>query len=214
MKAILAFVLLAALMCPGCIQQKSIELDNVQVTDYKGEKLGSVDDFRENSIAGPQNVDIAGYRLEISGLVDEPQSLTYEQVLDRRRYSKVVQLDCVEGWSVKLLWEGIGVEDLLSEAGPRPEANTAIFYAYDGYSTTVPLDYIRERDILLAYKMNNATLPPERGYPFQLVAEDKWGYKWIKWVTKIELTDDPDVKGYWEKRGYSQSGDLDKPKRD
>jgi DMSO/TMAO reductase YedYZ molybdopterin-dependent catalytic subunit len=64
-------------------------------------------------------------------------------------------------------------------------------------------------DILMAYKMNGVTLPPERGFPFELVAESKWGYKWIKWVTKIELSDDEDYRGFWESRGYSNSGDLD-----
>ena len=44
------------------------------------------------------------------------------------------------------------------------------------------------------------------GYPFQLVAEDKWGYKWIKWIVKIELTDDPSYRGYWEQRGYRIPG--------
>jgi len=63
------------------------------------------------------------------------------------------------------------------------------------------------RDIIMAYRMNNVTFPAERGYPFQLVAEDKWGYKWIE---KIELTDDPTYRGYWEQRGYSNTGDLDK----
>jgi DMSO/TMAO reductase YedYZ molybdopterin-dependent catalytic subunit len=59
--------------------------------------------------------------------------------------------------------------------------------------------------------MNNVTIPPERGFPFQLVAESKWGYKWIKWVSEVELTDDAGFKGYWESRGYSNNGDLDKP---
>jgi DMSO/TMAO reductase YedYZ molybdopterin-dependent catalytic subunit len=62
----------------------------------------------------------------------------------------------------------------------------------------------------MAYKMNGLTLAPERGFPFQLVAQSKWGYKWIKWITEIELSDNPDYKGYWEQRGYSSSGDLDK----
>jgi DMSO/TMAO reductase YedYZ molybdopterin-dependent catalytic subunit len=66
------------------------------------------------------------------------------------------------------------------------------------------------RDIIMAYKMNNVTLPAERGFPFELVAEDKWGYKWIKWIEKIELTNDPGYQGYWEQRGYSNTGDLDK----
>jgi len=55
--------------------------------------------------------------------------------------------------------------------------------------------------------MNEIDLQPERGYPFQLVAESKWGYKW---KTEIELSDDIDYKGYWESRGYSDTGDLDK----
>ncbi len=65
-------------------------------------------------------------------------------------------------------------------------------------------------DIIMAYKMNNVTLPAERGYPFQLVAQDKWGYKWIKWIEKIQVTDDPDYRGYWEQRGYSNTADLEK----
>lgn len=83
-----------------------------------------------------------------------------------------------------------------------------IFYAYDGYSTSLPLDYIINNKIMIAYEMNNVTLPPERGFPFQLVAESKWGYKWIKWITEIELSDNEDYRGYWESRGYPNDADL------
>lgn len=107
-----------------------------------------------------------------------------------------------------MLWEGVLVKDLVEEAKASPEANTVIFHAHDGYTTSLPLDYIRSQGILLAYKMNGLELPPERGAPFQLVAESKWGYKWIKWVTRIELSDDPNYEGYWESRGYSNDGDL------
>ena len=60
----------------------------------------------------------------------------------------------------------------------------------------------------MAFKMNNVTLPYERGFPFQLVAESKWGYKWIKWITEIEFSDNLLYKGYWERRGYSNNADL------
>ena len=86
-------------------------------------------------------------------------------------------LNCVEGWSVTILWEGISVRDLLKEAEIDSTAKIAIFHAKDGYSTSFPLDYIMENDIIMAYKTNDLTLPPERGFPFQLVAEKKWGYK-------------------------------------
>jgi DMSO/TMAO reductase YedYZ molybdopterin-dependent catalytic subunit len=56
--------------------------------------------------------------------------------------------------------------------------------------------------------MNNVTLPAERGFPFELVAESKYGYKWIKWVTRIELSDNADYLGYWESRGWPNDADL------
>ena len=116
----------------------------------------------------------------------------------------------MEGWEVNILWEGIKVEDILEIADIKSEAETIIFYAYDGYSTSFPVEYITENDIIMAYKMNNVTIPPERGFPFQLVAESKWGYKWIKWITSIEISDNTNYRGYWESRGYSNNADLDK----
>lgn len=187
-------------------------LQSIEVQEYHGENLSSVADFRENSIKGVQHIDIANYTLAIDGLVNNPLHLKYEGVLKHDKYSKVVTLNCVEGWSAKILWEGVLIKDLLNEAGIKDTANTVIFYAYDGYTSSLPLDYIIDNDIILAYKMNGVTMPPERGFPFQVIAEDKWGYKWVKWVTKIELSDNPNFKGYWEKAGYNQNGDLNGPK--
>jgi len=210
---IIPLILFGLIISFWYIQQQTVpetvkELKSVEVRDYEGEKLSSITDFRENSIKGPQYIDIDSYTLELSGLVKNPKEYTYDDVLSHQKYSKVVELYCVEGWSVNILWEGILVKDLLEEVEVKPEANTVIFYAYDGYSTSLPLNYIIDNDILMTYKMNNVTLPPERGYPFQLVAEDKIGYKWIKWITKIELSNNTDYKGYWESRGYSNEADV------
>jgi DMSO/TMAO reductase YedYZ molybdopterin-dependent catalytic subunit len=188
--------------------EQPIKLDNVEVRNYHGQKLSSVNDFRENSIKGPQYVNIKNYKLEITGLVQNPLNLTYDQVKNHQSYEKVVTLDCVEGWSVTILWKGVLVSELINESEPLPNGKIAIFYAYDGYTTSFPLSYLQNNQILLAYKMNNATIPPERGFPFQLVAESKWGYKWIKWVKKIDISNDTNYRGYWESRGYSNTGDL------
>jgi DMSO/TMAO reductase YedYZ molybdopterin-dependent catalytic subunit len=187
---------------------QSIKLDSVEVREYQGQKLSSVNDFRENSIKGPQYINSTNYRLEITGMIENPRNYTYNEVINRQNYEKVVKLNCVEGWDVTILWQGILIYDLIKESKPLNGANNVIFYAYDNYTTSVPLDYLQKNHILMAYKMNNATLPPERGYPFQLVAESKWGYKWIKWIVKIEITNNSSYKGYWESRGYSDSGDL------
>jgi len=187
------------------------ELEGVEVREYQGENLSSINDFRENSIKGPQHVDIENYQLGITVLVEKPASYTYDEVIkDYNDYKKAVRLNCVEGWAVNLLWEGVLVRDILAQAKPLHEAKTVIFHAHDGYTTSFSIEYVMDNDILMAYKMNNVTLPPERGFPFQLVAESKWGYKWIKWITEIELSDDVNYEGYWESRGYSNEGDLDK----
>ncbi|BDZ71155.1 molybdopterin-dependent oxidoreductase [Methanobacterium petrolearium] len=207
--AAIAFImLLATAISLGFLQPSTIPLDSVEITEYQGEKLSSVNDFRENSIKGTQNVNISNYTLEVTGLVENPKNFTYDEVKSFQNYQKVVKLDCVEGWSVNILWQGVLVKDIVKEVQPSPQANTIIFYAVDGYSTSFPLEYIEKNQIMMAYKMNNVTLPPERGYPFQLVAESKWGYKWIKWINRIELSDNPNYQGYWESRGYSNLGNL------
>ena len=185
------------------------DLGYTEIREYEGQDLSSIRQFRENSIKGPQYINNETYRLEINGLIQDNKSYTYDEIISGyTTYRKVVTLSCVEGWRVTILWEGILLKDLLDEAIIDPSATTVILYAYDGYSTSLPLDYIISNDIMLAYKMNNVTLPPERGFPFQLVAESKWGYKWIKWVTTIELSDNADYRGTWERAGWDNDADI------
>lgn len=205
---VIAVVIIAIVFFFLSYQRQPLVLSGVEINNYHGEKLGSVNDFRENSIKGPQYIDKNTYKLEIAGLVSKPTEYSYNDIFKLPAYQKVATLNCVEGWSVKVLWEGILVKDLLKDLIVNPQAKTVIFYAVDGYSTSFPLDYILNNDIIMADKMNGVVLPAERGFPFQLVAEQKWGYKWIKWITKIELSSDTNYKGFWESRGYSNNGDL------
>jgi DMSO/TMAO reductase YedYZ molybdopterin-dependent catalytic subunit len=184
-------------------------LPGAEVKEYEGQDLSSINNEPDNSILGPQYIDINSYELQITGLVQNSANYTYEEVINGfPDYQKVVKLNCVEGWSVNILWEGVQVRDILAKAVPLPEAKVVIFHAYDGYTTSFPIEYITGNPILMAYKVNDITLPPEKGYPFQLVAESKWGYKWAKWITQIEISDNINYKGYWEERGFSNSGDL------
>ncbi len=184
------------------------ELEASEVREYEGKDLSSINDFRENSIKGPQYIDKESYKLKIKGLDGGEIALKYGEVLNRQKYKKVVTLNCVEGWNVTVLWEGILFRELIDKDKIPESANTIIFRAHDGYSTSFPVEYIMDNDILMAYKMNGLELSPERGFPFQVVAEDKYGYKWIKWIAEIEFGDDADYEGYWESRGYSNEGNL------
>jgi len=213
----------AALLIAGCSASPSDEtstgVDSVssatlarydvrEIQEYQGVHLDPATGPRDNSIDGIQIVDIEGYTLSITGLVDNPLQLTYEEVLAYPAYERVITLYCVEGWDATILWEGVRLVDLLAAAQTQGEANTAIFKCVDGYTTSLPIETIVDRDLLLAYNANTAPLPPALGYPFIVVAEDKLGYKWARWVSEIELSSDDTYQGYWESAGYPNDADV------
>jgi DMSO/TMAO reductase YedYZ molybdopterin-dependent catalytic subunit len=180
-----------------------------EVRDYQGENLSSIADVYINAVAGIQYIDQTNYTLTVNGLVNNKLNLSYKDVTQNYQlYKKVVAIHCVEGWEATILWEGFLVKDLVQSANVSSAANTVIFHASDGYTTALPLDYLTKNNIIIAIKMNGLILPPERGFPFELVAESKWGYKWIKWITGIELSNDPSYLGYWESRGYSNDATV------
>jgi len=161
------------------------------------------------AIAGTQNIDRTTYKLAITGMVNNSVSYNYDDVIDNFNSTlQVATLPCVEGWSVTLLWQGVPITDLLQQAGPSPDATTLIFLASDGYSTSLPLDYIRQNNITIAYKMNNVTLTAQTGWPFFLVAKNQYGYKWIEWLTEINVSNDSNYLGYWESRGYPNDASV------
>lgn len=137
-------------------------------------------------------------------------NFSYEELLAFPGTSKVVTLESVDGWNFTAKWNGMPLETLFAKAGLQEEASHVIFYGADEYSTALPLDYLIENEIILAYRLNDVPLPPERGFPVQVVAEGKYGYKWAKWVVRMEVTDEP-YRGYWERRGYSDTADIRGP---
>jgi len=205
----LVAVLLVTLIVVGFLLVPPQILYPTEVRNYQGQNLSSISNVYENAIKGTQFINQTTYRLTVTGLVNKSLSLSYDDMVNgHQKYQKVVTLHCVEGWSATILWEGVLVKDLLQQAGVAAGAQVVIFTAADGYTTSLPLDYLSNNSILLAYKMNGLVIPPERGFPFQLVAESQFGYKWIKWVTAIEVSDNVNYRGYWESRGYRNNATI------
>ena len=195
----------------GDIMSKATEqrFAAMEIREYNGMMLDPSIGPRDNSINGIQTVDITGYALKVTGLVKTSLSLAYNEVKSLNAYEKLITLHCVEGWNATVLWKGVLIEDLLNEAGISSEtANTVIFRCADGYTTSLPLSWVRDRQIILAYSSNSIILPAALGYPFIVVAEDKLGYKWARWVTEIEVSDDLDYNGFWESVGYDNEADV------
>lgn len=188
----------------GCTHAYAVD----EVREYQGKRLDPFDRAYDNSIKGPQHVNPETYRLEITGLVKVPLSLTYQEVLAFPTVKRAETLHCVEGWDEHLLFEGVRLADLLAKAKPRKGVRTIIFYAVDGYSSSLTYDNVIRIDVILAAKINGRVLDANRGFPFQAVTPSKLGYKWVKWVNRIELSDKPH-KGYWERRGYDNEADVE-----
>ena len=214
---ILCLYLFVFTVVSGCLsspQEPAVDSNEasneVEATEYNGIELTPIDKQGNNAIKGTQYIDRDTYKLQIDGLVENPAELTYDQIIEYPSTSRVVDMNCVEGWGFTAKWTGVLVETLFNDVVVKENATTVIFYCADGYSTSHDLNYLLDNDIMLAYRINDVTLPQDRGFPLQLVAEDKYGYKWAKWITGIELTD-VEYSGYWETRGYNNKGDFGGP---
>jgi DMSO/TMAO reductase YedYZ molybdopterin-dependent catalytic subunit len=184
-----------------------------EATEFMGKKLTPISNQGNNALAGTQVIDRQTYRLIVDGAVENPLSLSYDDLLAYQQESKLTDLDCVEGWNFTAKWTGPSLSSIFKEAGVKPGAKIVIFHTADvpdGY-TSLDLSYIYEKNIIIALKLNDVTLPTERGFPFQVVAESKFGYKWAKWVTRIRISEEPAFRGYWESYGYNNNADVDGP---
>jgi len=201
--------LFVLILISGCLSRQD-DGNETEATEFMGIKLTPISEQGNNAIKGTRFIDKDAYRLQIDGMVERPTNLTYDQITTYTPVSKVVTLNCVEGWSFTSKWTGVPVKTLLDMTGINENATAVIFFSEDSYSTAHDLDYLIDNNIMLAYRINDLTLPPDRGFPLQLVAEGKYGYKWAKWIDHIELVNSS-YKGYWESRGYNNKGDFGGP---
>jgi DMSO/TMAO reductase YedYZ molybdopterin-dependent catalytic subunit len=150
------------------------------------------------------------WRLRIDGLVERPQTLTYAQLLALPRARQTSDFVCVTGWSVDdVHWRGVRFDDLLAEARPRRAARALRFVSAERpYEDTLTLEQARARDAMLALEMDGAPLERKHGAPARVVMPQMYGYKSVKWVSRIVVTDRVE-DGYWQRRGYDRDAWID-----
>lgn len=148
----------------------------------------------------------ATWRLTIDGLVERPQRFTLDDLRALPAARQVSDFHCVTGWSVNgVRWRGVRFDDLLASAGLLPNAKALSFVSSEKpYVDTLTLEQIRAApDAMLALGMDGQPLTREHGAPARVVMPQMYGYKGVKWVERITVTDT--VKdGYWEQRGYDR----------
>jgi len=152
-------------------------------------------------------VDVATWSLSFYGEVEEPYALRWDELMASEQVSQVSDLHCVTRWSrFATALTGVRVRELLERARPRPGATHVLVHSYGGYSTNLPLDALRDDDVLIATHADGAPLERDHGGPARLLVPSRYLWKSAKWVQSIEVMDH-DEPGYWERNGYHNDGD-------
>jgi DMSO/TMAO reductase YedYZ molybdopterin-dependent catalytic subunit len=143
------------------------------------------------------------YVLNVKGLVDQPLTLGYDDIVAMAPTALTRDFQCVTGWRVHgVSWKGVRLGDVLDRAGVQTDARAVRFTSFDGaYSESLTLDQARRQDVLVAYELEGSPLSSEHGGPVRLYVAPMYGYKSLKWLSTIELTKHVE-EGYWEVRGY------------
>jgi DMSO/TMAO reductase YedYZ molybdopterin-dependent catalytic subunit len=169
-------------------------------------------DFVTYSAAGfIPNIKDADYRLKVDGDVEAPYELTFDEIKALPSVNMVKNFQCVTGWVVPSVhWTGVRLSDLVERARPRAGNSVVEFYSDDGvYTDTLAgRDQVDLADVVVAYGIEGGPLPAERGGPVRLVVPPMYGYKSVKWLKRIRVTNTVDP-GYWEVRGYAVNAWLD-----
>ncbi len=149
------------------------------------------------------------WHLEVKGLVQVPLSLTLDDIRALPQVTEVRTFRCVTGWSVpNVTWEGVLISDLLAKAIPHQSATWITFRSFDGvYTDSLSLSQAQTTGVMLAHRADGRPLATQQGAPLRLLVPDMFGYKSVKWLQSLKLTNE-ELMGYWELRGYGPNAYL------
>jgi len=162
----------------------------------------------------PPQLDFDKWSLDLGGKVKNTLTLDKNSLLQLPTVDEYATLECVSntitppsGLISNAKWTGVPLATLLNQAGLQANANYVVFRCADGYTVGIPIERALEPGALLAYKMNDAMLPTEHGFPLRAIVPGIYGMMNAKWITAIEVTDQVYL-GYWQERGWSNDARI------
>jgi DMSO/TMAO reductase YedYZ molybdopterin-dependent catalytic subunit len=159
------------------------------------------------------DVDLATWTLAITGEVEEPVTLSFEELKALPSREVTTDIHCVTRWSrFDARFKGVHWSELAKLAKPRPTANFAIAHAEHGFTANVPISALEDENALVVYEADGEPLTEEHGWPVRLVIPTKYFWKSAKWLRGIELSS-IDKPGFWERYGYNNNADFWKEER-
>jgi DMSO/TMAO reductase YedYZ molybdopterin-dependent catalytic subunit len=152
-------------------------------------------------------VDPTQWSFAVSGEVEQPFTLTWQDLQALPRQETMCDIHCVTRWSrYDNLFEGVAVLPLMMQARPKPDATHVLIHAEHGFTTNLPLEDFMRPANLLALRHNGQDLDPEHGGPVRLVVPHLYFWKSAKWVRGVEFLVE-DYPGFWEQNGYHMRGE-------
>jgi DMSO/TMAO reductase YedYZ molybdopterin-dependent catalytic subunit len=158
-------------------------------------------------------IETADWKLEIAGLVEEPVTLTWPQLMELPQVTVTNDIHCVTAWSkFDNTWQGVAVSEVMKLVQLKPEAKHVMLHSYGGYTTNLELDDFLREENLFAHTHNGEPLTREHGWPLRLVVPHLYFWKSAKWVRGLQFLPQ-EQPGFWEMYGYHIRGDPFKEER-
>jgi DMSO/TMAO reductase YedYZ molybdopterin-dependent catalytic subunit len=147
------------------------------------------------------------WEFTVTGAVENELGFSYDEFTDLDSVTQRQDFHCVTGWSkLDCEFTGVTFPHLADLAGVQDDAVHVMFHALDGYTTNLPLEDCMREEVLFTWEFDGDPLEREHGGPLRVVTPHKYAYKGAKWVDGVEFLTEPE-RGYWEKRGYSNTAD-------
>jgi DMSO/TMAO reductase YedYZ molybdopterin-dependent catalytic subunit len=152
-------------------------------------------------------VHLDSWTIRVDGLVERPTTWTWQQVQQLPRSTYTGDIHCVTTWSkFDVAFSGISVDDLLTAAGPLPEAAFVMAHSSTGYTTNLPLSDVTDGKAWIVWEYDGKPLSREHGGPVRMLVPHLYFWKSAKWISRLELMSE-DQPGFWERNGYHDRGD-------
>ncbi len=172
------------------------------------EITSNADFYRVDIDSSPPQINPDEWRLEVTGKVDNPLSLTLDDIRSRKTISQYVTQSCISnpvGGSLisTALYTGVPLRDIMKEAGMQPQTQQVQIQSADGFYESVTMEDLQDERTLLVFEMNGQPLPADHGFPLRISIPNRYGMKQPKWILSLEAIDHEGT-GYWVDRDWSK----------
>jgi DMSO/TMAO reductase YedYZ molybdopterin-dependent catalytic subunit len=155
----------------------------------------------------PTELTIQNWTLELHGEVESPRTLSFAELLALPQQDVACDIHCVTSWSkLGMHWRGVSFRALEALAKPKPTARFVVMECEQGFTTSLPIQALRDDDVLVAHTVENQALVAEHGGPVRMLVPKRYFYKSAKWLRGLKFVTE-DEPGFWEVRGYSNIAD-------